>query len=158
MIKLSRRQEKAFTRYCFQDKLIGEGIGRKVYSYSEGSPFVIKIAKNRNGRTQNKTEVERYKLYPDKFAKIYAYSKNIIIMEKVTVIEFHEHNELANWFDETFNCCSEDSCSQGYSRLQQKTVLYDYGFSYKMNLKQIDKDYCIREYVMSHDIKGENKE
>ena len=154
MKKLSKREEKAFTRYLFHQYMIAEGSGRIVYSY--GDSLVIKIAKNRNGLIQNKTEVERFKQYGDKnLARIYAYSKRVIIMEKVNKprnLSLEKgFNKLANWFNETFNICCEDSMSQGKRKGTNKSILYDYGFSEKLNVKRFNTDYYLRERVLSKD-------
>ena len=152
MKKLNKREEKAFTRYLFHQYLISEGSGRVVYSY--GEKLVIKVAKNRNGIIQNKTEVERFKQYgKEHLAEIYAYSRKIIIMERVnkpTNLSLEKgFNKLANWFNETFKICCEDSMSQGKRKGTNKSILYDYGFSKKLNVKQFDVDYYIRERTLS---------
>ena len=153
MKKLNKREEKAFTRYLFHQYLISEGSGRIVYSY--GEKLVIKVAKNRNGIIQNKTEVERFKQYgKEHLAEIYAYSRKIIIMERVdepTNLSLEKgFNKLANWFNETFKICCEDSMSQGKRKGTNKSILYDYGFSKKLNLKQFNDDYYYRERTLEN--------
>jgi hypothetical protein len=154
MKKLNKSEEKAFTRYLFHQYLISEGSGRIVYSWND--KVVIKVAKNRNGVIQNRTEVERFRQYGDKnFARIYAYSKKIIIMEKVNKprnISLEKgFNKLAMWFNETFDICCEDSMSQGKRKGTNKSIFYDYGYSKKLNIKRFNHDYYLRERVMSNE-------
>ena len=93
MRKLTKREECAFTKHAFQQDFIEEGSGRKVYRFRDA--FVVKIAKNRNCYRQNKLEVQRFLKYgSEKLAKIIAYSKKVIIMERVEKdIEFLQQVE-----------------------------------------------------------------
>ena len=162
MRKLTKAQEKAFTRYLFQQDFICEGSGRKVYSWRS---WVIKVAKNKNGRQQNKYEVERFAKYgATNLAEIIAYSKKLVIMEKVdTSIEAfnkssHTSDEamsLTKWLD---NICGIDSLdhndSQGITK-DNRLVCYDYGDSKKTYTKQLQEDLSFRELLASENTKEE---
>lgn len=150
MIKLTKREEKAFTRHLFLQLFIEEGSGRIVYHFRDG--FVLKVAKNRNGLLQNKLEVERYKKYgSEKLAKIIAYSKKIIIMEKVKTIDFENDKdkamELTKWLDSICGTDSMDHYDSQGMRENGDIVCYDYGDSKKTYTKRLAKDLTIREWV-----------
>lgn len=150
MIKLTKREEKAFTRHLFLQLFIEEGSGRIVYHFREH--FVLKVAKNKNGYLQNKLEVERYKKYgSEKLAKIIAYSKKIIIMEKVKTIDFDNDYdkamELTKWLDEICGIDSMDHYDSQGMRENGEIVCYDYGDSKKTYSKRLAKDLSIREWI-----------
>lgn len=149
MKKLTKREEKAFTRYLFQQDFIEEGSGRKVYGWRA---WVIKVAKNRNGYLQNKLEVERFRKYGStNLAKIIAYSKKIVIMEKVDLdiskIEPKKSMKLTTWLDKICGIDSLDhSDSQGV-RKNGDIVAYDYGDSKKTYSKKLCWDLSFRELL-----------
>ena len=150
MIKLTRREEKAFTRYLFKQWFIEEGSGRTVYKFRDD--FVIKIAKNRNGYIQNKLEVQRYAKYgSEKLAKIIAYSKKIVIMERVKTsdiqIDIDKSMELTKWLDEICGIDSVDHYDSQGLRNNGDLVCYDYGDSKKTYTKKLNNDMSIREMI-----------
>lgn len=154
MRKLTKRQEKSFTRYLFQKDYVGEGSGRIVYSWRG---WVIKVAKNKNGYLQNKNEVIRFKKYGnDKLAEIIAYSKKIVIMEKVNTnmedlckVNADKSMKLTNWLDEICEIDSIDhSDSQGLTK-DGRLVCYDYGDSKKTYTKKLNYDLTFRELLAS---------
>ena len=160
MRKLTKAQEKAFTRYLFQQDFICEGSGRKVYSWRD---WVIKVAKNKNGRQQNKYEIKRFAKYgATNLAEIIAYSKKLVIMEKVDT-DLTKHNEinaeqmmsLTNWLDKICEIDSSDhNDSQGITK-DNRLVCYDYGDSKKTYSKQLQKDLSFRELLASENMKEE---
>ena len=154
-MKLTKRQEKAFTRYLFHQRFISEGTGRLVYGY--GDTLVIKVAKNKSGYEQNKNEVERFKKYGDsKLARIYAYSRKIVIMERVKPVCLNKWNKIAEWLDGITGFVSEDHLSQGYRNGTRKLVAYDYGDGKHTYTKRIRHDYTIREIVLGKGVENDN--
>ena len=153
--KLKKWQERAFTKYLFKQDFIEEGSGRKVYKWRD---WVIKVAKNRNGRRQNKLEVERFKKYgKENLAEIIAYSKKIVIMEKV--ITFYENENLdidsdkamalTAWLDKICEVESIDhNDSQGVAK-DGRLVCYDYGDSKKTYTKRLAEELSFRELLAS---------
>lgn len=110
---------------------------------------MIKVAKNRNGIDQNKTEVNRFKAYgSDKLARIIAYSKKIVIMERVLIVKTCQINSLASWLDEITEICSEDHALQGYRKGTKEFIAYDYGDTKRTYTKQTREDYHYREQVL----------
>ena len=160
MIKLTKREEKAFTRHLFLQNFVEEGSGRIVYYFRDA--FVVKVAKNKNGRLQNKLEVERFAKYGgEKLAKIIAYSKKIVIMEKVKVVDFDNDKdkaiELTKWLDEICGIDSMDHYDSQGMRENGDIVCYDYGDSKKTYTKRLAKDLSIREWVATKGVE-ENKQ
>ena len=159
MRKLTRKQEKAFTDYLFQQDFISEGSGRKVYSWRA---WVIKVAKNRNGLLQNKLEVKRFAKYGSQnLATIIAYSKRIVIMEKVDtdltkLIEMNNEQQmmsLTSWLDKICEIDSLDhSDSQGITK-DNRLVCYDYGDSKKTYSKKLMQALAFRELLASENTK-----
>lgn len=150
MIKLTKRQEKAFTRHIFLQHFIEEGSGRIVYNFRDH--FVLKVAKNKNGYLQNKLEVERYQKYGgERLAKIIAYSKKIIIMEKVITEGFENDKdksaELTKWLDDICGIASMDHYDSQGMRDNGDIVCYDYGDSKKTYTKRLAEDLTIREWI-----------
>lgn len=160
--KLTIRQEKAFTRYLFQQDFIEEGSGRKVYKWRE---WVIKVAKNRNGYLQNKLEVKRFKEYgKTNLAEIIAYSKKIVIMEKVNTdmedickVNAEKIIKLTAWLDKMCGIDSLDhNDSQGITK-DNRLVCYDYGDSKKTYSKKLMWDLSFRELLASNQTEVEKR-
>lgn len=150
MIKLSKKQEKSFTRYLLRQWFIEEGSGRIVYDFR--GIFVIKVAKNKNGYHQNKNEVERYKKYGgEKLAHIIAYSKKIVIMEKLRLddlkIKKGKRGKMVKWLDEISKCESADHYDSLGFRKNGEIVYYDYGDSQKTYGKTNNYDMKTRDYI-----------
>lgn len=150
MIKLNRKQEKAFTNYLLGQWFIEEGSGRIVYEFRD--MFVVKVAKNKNGYHQNKNEIERYQKYGgEKLAHIIAYSKKIIVMEKLRLndieIDKDKRDEMCAWLDKICGCDSTDHYDSLGFRKNGDLVYYDYGDSTKTYDKQNKLDMYIRDYV-----------
>lgn len=152
MIKLSKKQEKAFTRYLLGQYFIEEGSGRIVYDFR--GAFVIKVAKNKNGYHQNKNEIERYKKYGgSKLAHIIAYSKKIVIMEKLRLnddkIGKKKRGKMCAWLDKVCGCDSCDHYDSLGFRKNGEIVYYDYGDSPKTYNKTNKFDMATRDYIAS---------
>ena len=153
MRKLTKREERAFTRHAFQQDFIEEGSGRKVYYFR--NVFVVKIAKNRNGRRQNKLEAQRYLKYGgEKLAKIIAYSKNVIIMERVNndiealqQVAPEKSLALGKWLDEICEIESEDHYESQGLRSNGDLVAYDYGDSKQTYPKRLLREINVREEI-----------
>lgn len=152
MIKLSSKEEKSFTRYLYQADYLGEGTGRKVYRWRD---YVIKVAKNRQGRKQNYNERLLYQLYGSNntcLAKVYAYSKKIIIMEMVEPkepqdIDVNQAERIGNWLDTVCQTISEDHYDSFGIAKDGRLVAYDYGDYEKMYNKKLHFDISTREYI-----------
>lgn len=153
IFKLTRKEEKAFTRYLFQQDFIEEGSGRKVYKWRS---WVIKVAKNRNGRLQNKLEVKRFLEYgKENLAIVYAFSKNILIMERVdTALETinkyataEQGMALCSWLDKICGIDFQDHDeSQGITK-DGRLVAYDYGDSKKTYCRKLRWDLNFHEFL-----------
>lgn len=158
MRKLTKAEEKSFTRYLFQQDFISEGSGRKVY---EWRAWVIKVAKNRNGYQQNKLEVQRFMKYgATNLAEIIAYSKKIVIMEKVNTnmedlcnVNGDRCMNLTKWLDQICEITSLDHDDSQGIRKNGDIVAYDYGDSKKTYTKRLRKDLSFRELLASENTK-----
>lgn len=149
MLKLTKRQEKAFTKYLFAQYLIEEGSGRAVYTFR--GHLVIKVARNRNGIIQNRNEVIRFKKYgSEKLCVIVAYSKRLVIMERVNEhaeIPEEKRNEIAGWLNTICECDSEDHWESLGTRENGDVVCYDYGDDNALYKRMLNKDMAIRDYI-----------
>lgn len=133
MKKLTKLEELQLINELMKgSKLIDNGSSRAVFAY--GADKVVKVVCQEAGRTQNKKEVEMYERYGKKgyLAKIYAYGKNIIIMEKVdTNIENmddeqeEQYDMIENFLDTILG--STDCMQVGIDKYNN-LVCYDYGF------------------------------
>nr|WP_271716029.1 hypothetical protein [Anaeromicropila herbilytica] len=133
-------------------KLLGSGSGRRVYDLGNG--YVVKVAKNRKGIAQNKTEYEISSNDPsDVFARVKAMSDDSIflVMEKAQRLKdlsyvrqyYHVYNnrqlfqinELRDFYvyndllvPDLYRCVN-------WGMIDGKPVIIDYGFTKNVRRK-----------------------
>lgn len=148
----SRREERELVNYLIENEneyeLLGNGSSRVVFSNSSLS-FVFKMALSEEGCTQNDIEVNLYmEQGATNFAKIYAYSDFIIVMEKVDVIKsdfylqpdkrpygltLEDIDSVVEWANDVIGY-TEDNEQVGIrtirleNTVEASIVLYDYGY------------------------------
>lgn len=109
MKRLSRYEEILIIRAAQKEsKFLSNGSSRAVYDIGNGR--VLKVAIDRKGQYQNKTEIELYRNSNSReyLAAIYAYGKYCIVMEKVIVTEYSDMSDLIDG-SRYFNDDSTDS-------------------------------------------------
>ena len=136
-------------------KYIHNGSSRVVFQLPNNR--VLKVAIDRQGRTQNKNEWFLFKTQGRKhLAEIYAYGRFSLIMEQVDEYgmdymidvfngEYEEdftpeqHQELQSVIDllEEYNGETDDNFQLGTSLIDYRLVAYDYGFSLGFERYQI---------------------
>ena len=133
MKKLTKLEElQIINELITRSNLIDSGSSRAVFNY--GADKVVKVVCEDEGRIQNKKEVEMYERYGYKgyLAEIYAYGKNIIIMEKVKTSVRHMSDEQRRQYDviEDFldTVLGTTDCMQVGINKHDNVVCYDYGF------------------------------
>lgn len=138
MKTLTEKEQNKLIKKVFKDySFINQGSSRKVFDI--GKNRVLKIAFDNGGFNQNMLEVETYQQYNNilPLAKIYAYSKNCIIMEKVDILDsyddFDEINDTINDYNiEDILGYTSDNQQMGRNK-DGKVVMYDYGFNLNNN-------------------------
>ena len=97
MKKLTSRQERRIMATVMKNiKMFGNGSSRVVVPF--GKNKVVKIAVCESGKNQNYNEIYLFKNHSSELslATIFAYSENIIIMERLyDVFEYFENNEFS---------------------------------------------------------------
>lgn len=121
---------------------IGNGSSRAVFNLNDG--YCLKVAYGRGGFKQNIREALLYEDYGDEgyLAEIIAYSKGMVVMEMVEVVEVMEdemEEEMEEWFYSEYDLDSLiDSMSQYNGHTidnyqvgiteDYRLVSYDYGY------------------------------
>lgn len=136
MKRLSRYEEILIIRAAKENgEFLDNGSSRAVYDIGNGR--VLKIAIDRKGQYQNKTEIELYR-YSDSreyLAAVYAYGKFSVIMEKVVPVEYEDVRSLAHdcgYFNESSESdeTTEDAIKKyyGIEKIEIESVkkVYDY--------------------------------
>lgn len=97
MKKLTNRQERRIMATVMKNiKMFGNGSSRVVVPF--GKDKVVKIALCESGKKQNNNEINLFSGYGTELslATIYAYSENLIIMERLyDIFEYFENNEFS---------------------------------------------------------------
>lgn len=155
MVALEPHLEADYLEKILNDEyhLIDNGSSRAVFDTETG--LVIKLALEPEGVVQNETEIELYRFFGgENLAHIYAYGKNIIIMEWVDIdykdiyelrdeyIEGYElmdrsgltEEEAENYLDVIYFLNenlgeTSDNAQIGYRYEDEVFVAYDYGFA-----------------------------
>lgn len=120
--KLNKEQEIGMVQIAWErDELLGNGSSRVVYELSPHT--VLKAAIDDEGRFQNSVEWELHEEHAsDQLARILAYGKNVIVMEKVYVpadfedlwrnedyiFDWSDREQVETWLDEYFGITMED--------------------------------------------------
>lgn len=108
MKKLTDRQERRIMATVMKNiKMFGNGSSRVVVPF--GKNKIVKIALCESGKNQNNNEIYLFENHSNELslATIFAYSENIIIMERLyDTFEYFENNEFSfiNSYNE-FECC-----------------------------------------------------
>ena len=97
MKKLTSRQERRIMATVMKNiKMFGNGSSRVVVPF--GKDKVVKIALCQSGKNQNNNEIYLFKNHSNELslAKIFSYSENIIIMERLyDTFEYFENNKFS---------------------------------------------------------------
>lgn len=157
-IQLTEEEERAVIASLGSADLIDYGSSRVTYEFK--GKYVVKIPMARGGVNQCKVERNFYLNYGHcgAFAHIYAYGQLITIMELLTDTAYFELDELYWQKDNDSDFVSDDiievielaneltdydggdNGQVGYSTLQDKWVLYDYGYTHDYDRDQIVDD------------------
>lgn len=133
MKKLDKKQELRVLSNI--KNLISNGSSRAVFRY--GKKLIVKVAIDAQGEAQNEREVKIFSSHTTYkgLAKIFAYGKNIIIMEKLDTskdpddISMEPTDEEMDIYDfiSVYNNETTDNYQIGY-RKDGSAAAYDYGY------------------------------
>ena len=157
-IQLTEEEERVVIASLSSSDLIDYGSSRATYKFK--GKYVVKIPMAEGGVNQCKVERNFYLNYGHSgaFAHIYAYGKLITIMELLTDTAYFELDELYCQKDNDSDFVSDDiievielaneltdydggdNGQVGYSPLQNKWVLYDYGYTHDYDRDKIVDD------------------
>lgn len=162
MKKLTNRQERRIMATVMKNiKMFGNGSSRVVVPF--GKDKVVKIALCESGKNQNQNEIYLFKNHSNELslAKIFSYSENIIIMERLyDTFEYFENNE--------FSFINSDSEFEYYYHeygerveLQVDSIVealeYHWGHTDDNWQLGVDKKGNIKSYDYGFDTNGQNQ-
>jgi hypothetical protein len=127
MEKLSVQNELRLLEKAMQkNEFLGSGSSRAVYGLDYNT--VIKVVADAGGQKQNDMEVQIYNTYKsDKLAKIHAFGKFIIVMERV-ILDEQDDDEFYDVQDYLDDITGEHGDNYQIGRaLDGRKVAYDYG-------------------------------
>jgi hypothetical protein len=111
-----------------RDEFINNGSSRAVFGYT--NDLVVKIAIDKQGQRQNANEINAFRYYGSyaPLAKITAYGKNIVVMERVDALEYGEVEAIVNdeyYEDEDENGEVYEVYGDGEFNEKVKDVVYE---------------------------------
>ena len=160
MRKLTLKEELSILEKVKKNEkgFIGAGSSRAVYSLNSTS--VLKVAIDREGRTQNKREIQCFYEYGGHFlAKIFAYGTSVVLMEKVDPLELEDDEDVDFLVEEgIINEEQADACNELYEFLSQMNGYTIDNLQYGLNKDgwPLAYDYgyeCGKEDNVSHNLR-----